>query len=149
MPYVADRAIPADEKLYNRIIEKVKARVDRWPSAYASGQVVQEYKAAMEKKGLRPYLDPKPASNVGLGRWYRENWVDIKTGKPCGSVKTADYYPTCRPAKRITTKSPVTATELTASQKKAMIEKKQAAKKDRVVYTETKAVRERKIKHAK
>jgi hypothetical protein len=149
MPYVADRAIPADENLYNRIIEKVKARVDRWPSAYASGQVVQEYKAAMEKKGLRPYLDPKPASNVGLARWYRENWVDIKTGKPCGSVKSADYYPTCRPAKRITQKSPVTTNELNANQKKAMIEKKQEAKKVRVAYTETKAVRERKLKHAK
>ena len=144
MPNVEHRAIPADQALYDKIIEKVKKRVDRWPSAYASGQVVQEYKAAMEKKGLKPYLDPKPASNVGLSRWYHENWIDIKTGKPCGSVKSSEYYPTCRPAKRITAKSPVTATELTANQKKAMIAQKQVAKKERVTYKQTLAVRQSK-----
>ena len=43
------RQIPTDQKLYDRIKEHVKARVDRFPSAYASGQIVQEYQAAMEK----------------------------------------------------------------------------------------------------
>lgn len=141
MPYVADKAMPSDPKLYERIIEKVKKRVDRWPSAYASGQVVQEYKAAMEKKGLKPYLDPKPDSKVGLARWYKENWIDIKTGKPCGAVKTKEYYPTCRPAKRVTGKTPVTAKELTESQKKAMIKEKQHAKEKRVEYKQTKRVK--------
>ena len=144
MPYVANKAIPADQKLYERIIEKIKKRVDRWPSAYASGQVVQEYKAAMEKKGLKPYLDPKPDNKIGLARWYNENWVDIKTGKPCGSVKTADYYPTCRPAKRVTAKTPVTSTELSSSQKKEMVLQKQQAKEKRVLYKQTKAVKNKK-----
>lgn len=135
------KQIPADQKLYDRIKEKVKARVDRWPSAYASGQVVQEYKAAMEKKGKSPYTSSKPVQpkkNTGLGRWYAEKWVDIKTGKPCGSVKTADYYPTCRPAKRITEKTPTTAKELTPSQKAAMVVQKQDAKKKTVHYNQTK-----------
>jgi len=133
--------IPTDQKLYDKIKERVKARVDRWPSAYASGQVVQEYKAAMEKKGKSPYTSSKPEQpkkNTGLGRWYAEKWVDIKTGKPCGSVKTAEYYPTCRPAKRITSKTPTTAKELTPSQKAAMVAQKQAAKKKTVHYKQTK-----------
>jgi len=23
----------------------------------------------------------------GLDRWFKENWVDVKTGKPCGRQK--------------------------------------------------------------
>ena len=23
----------------------------------------------------------------GLTRWFKENWVDVKTGKPCGRSK--------------------------------------------------------------
>ena len=139
--------IPADQKIYDKIVAKVKARVDRWPSAYASGQVVQEYKAVMEKKGRPAYLNNnnnnnnKPDAKKGIARWFNENWIDIKTGKPCGSVKTADYYPTCRPAKRVTVKSPITASELTPSQKKAMIAEKQKAREHTVLYKQTKAVR--------
>ena len=141
---MSHKAIPADPKLYEKIKEKVKKQVDRWPSAYASGQVVQEYKAAMKKKGLKPYLDHKPDAKVGLARWYNEKWIDIKTGKPCGAVKTKDYYPTCRPAKRVTSKTPVTSKELSSSQKKAMVEQKQHAKEKRVVYKQTKHVRDKK-----
>ena len=127
------KQIPTDQKLYDRIKDHVKARVDRFPSAYASGQIVQEYKAAMEKKGIAPYTNPKPKS-TNLGRWYAEDWVDIKTGKPCGSVKTPGYYPTCRPAKRITSKTPTTVKELTPLQKASMIAQKQDAKKKTVHY---------------
>ncbi|MGB0958272.1 MAG: DUF5872 domain-containing protein [Litorivicinus sp.] len=35
---------PTDPAKYARARAKVKARVKKWPSAYASGQVVQEYK---------------------------------------------------------------------------------------------------------
>jgi len=38
--------IPTKPKLYERIKAKVKANVKRWPSAYASGQLVRQYKAA-------------------------------------------------------------------------------------------------------
>jgi hypothetical protein len=140
------RAIPTDSTIYQRIVDKVKARVDRWPSAYASGQVVQEYKAIMAEKGKQAYVHKKPDPKVGLARWYKEKWIDIKTGKPCGSVKTHDYYPTCRPAKRVTTKTPVTAKELSSSQKKDMIEQKQKAKEKIVTYTQTKMVREKQSK---
>jgi len=138
---MSNKAIPSDQKTYDKIVAKIKARVDRWPSAYASGQVVQEYKAIMAKKDIEPYIDKKPDSKKGIARWFNENWIDIKTGKPCGSVKTADYYPTCRPAKRVTAKSPVSASELTAAQKKSMIAQKQKAKTHVVAYKETKDIR--------
>ena len=35
---------PTDPELYARVKAKVKARVKRWPSAYASAQLVQAYK---------------------------------------------------------------------------------------------------------
>ena len=38
------RAVPTDPKKYARPKAKVKARVKVFPSAYASGQIVQEYK---------------------------------------------------------------------------------------------------------
>jgi hypothetical protein len=130
------KQIPTDQKLYDRIKEHVKARVDRFPSAYASGQIVQEYKAAMEKKGVAPYINPKPVQpkKNSLGLWYAEDLIDIKTGKPCGSVKTGDYDPTCRPKNRITLKTPTTAKELTTSQKAAMVAEKQDAKNKTVYY---------------
>ena len=133
------KQIPTDPRLYDQIKEHVKARVDRSPSAYASGQIVQEYKAAMEKKGIAPYINPKPVqpSNTNLGRWFAEDWVDIKTGKPCGSVRAPGYYPTCRPAKRITSKTPTTVKELTPLQKASMIAQKQDAKKKTVHYKQT------------
>ena len=35
---------PTNPKLYARARAMVKARVKKWPSAYASGQLVQQYK---------------------------------------------------------------------------------------------------------
>ena len=36
----------------------------------------------------------------GLTKWFNENWVDVKTGKPCGrksATKSKRPYPSCRP----------------------------------------------------
>ena len=38
----------------------------------------------------------------GLTKWFNENWVDVKTGKPCGrkSAKKGESkrpYPSCQP----------------------------------------------------
>lgn len=37
----------------------------------------------------------------GLGKWFDEQWVDVKTGKPCGRSGKKDKrgYPACRPKK--------------------------------------------------
>lgn len=131
------KPLPTDPELYAIVQESVKRRTARWPNAYASGQVVQEYKRAMEEKGLPPYQGKKPDVKVGLARWYREDWQDIATGKPCGSVKTSTYYPTCRPGHRVTAKSPVPVTDLSPAQKASMVKQKQTAKTKTVTYKET------------
>ena len=39
----------------------------------------------------------------GLTKWFNEEWVDVKTGKPCGRKsakgKSNRPYPACRPKK--------------------------------------------------
>lgn len=54
----------------------------------------------------------------GLGKWFSEEWVDIKTGKECGRSGSKDKraYPACRPKD--------TAAKMTSSQKSAMSKKK-------------------------
>lgn len=55
----------------------------------------------------------------GLGKWFGEEWVDVKTGKPCGrsgKEKSKRSYPACRPK--------AAASKMTASQKKTMAKKK-------------------------
>lgn len=37
-------------------------------------------------------------AQAGLGKWFGEKWVDVKTGKPCGrSTGEKRKYPACRP----------------------------------------------------
>lgn len=127
---------PTDPKTYARIKAQVKKSVDRFPSAYASGMIVQKYKAVMKKRGEPAYKSSSGSKKKSLlKRWYDEKWIDVKTGKPCGSVKTKSYYPTCRPSKRITSGSPRTSKELTKKQKEQMVRKKQKAKKKTADYT--------------
>lgn len=126
--------IPTDLVLYNKLKEKVKASVKRWPSAYASGMLVKQYKEAMAKRNKPPYKSEP--SKDGLTRWFAEKWVDIKTNKPCGKVHTPSYYPTCRPSKKVSDKTPITTQELTPKKKKQMIQQKQKAK-DRIIKFDT------------
>lgn len=130
------KPVPADPELYARIKAKIKQESkSRWPSAYLSGHLIKTYKAAMEKRGKKPYKSGSSSKkSSSLKRWYSEKWVDIKTGKPCGAVKTKDYYPTCRPKKKISEDTPRTARSLSAEQKKKMIKLKQKAKGKTVHY---------------
>ena len=130
---------PSDPILYQQIKEKVKSPVSRWPSAYASGMLVKQYKAEMSRRGKAPYIGSKDLghNSIGLGRWFDEKWIDILTGQPCGSVRTLAYYPTCRPSIRISKNTPVTSKELNSRDKASMIIQKQTAQGKRVIYTET------------
>ena len=40
---------------------------------------------------------------MSLRRWFKEKWVDVKTGKPCGRQKGEKRkgYPACRPSRRV------------------------------------------------
>lgn len=128
------KAVPTDPEEYKRAIRRVKSRVSRWPSAYASGMVVQEYKRAMASKGRKPYTTSIPKSKTDLTRWFREKWVDVKTGRPCGSASGSVSYPTCRPSRRVSSSTPRTLQSLTKTQKRRMVEIKQRAKKKTASY---------------
>lgn len=153
------KSLPTDLKLYKSISQTVKSRVKRWPSAYASGMLVQEYKRVMAQRGLSPYVNvdvnpPNPpnqpnqpnlkntaskANSKPLSRWFAEKWIDIKTGRPCGDARLKpDQYPTCRPSKVLTSKTPKIASALTQAEKKRMISQKKKARSKTVLYKETK-----------
>ena len=107
---IGGKNIPIDEKLYNSIKKKVKAKfqkTSRWPSAYGSGFLVKEYKKAFkEKNGNKsPYKiekntnkkskkikkstkksrkSVKKSNKNNLTRWFNEKWVNVckkKSGK--------------------------------------------------------------------
>ena len=69
-------------------------------------------------------------SSGGLTRWFKENWVDVKTGKPCGRKKGENRgYPACRPKKRVSSKTPKTVGEMTKSEKERFKREKTGKKK--------------------
>lgn len=100
-------ATPHNKTLY----EKAKAIVyKQYPkhSAYRSGQLVQQY-----KKMGGTYEGAKPRD--GLTRWFREDWADIG----------GQEYPVYRPTKRISSATPLTASEIDPAQKRRQIALKQ------------------------
>lgn len=67
----------------------------------------------------------KTAKGMALKRWFKENWVDVRSGKPCGRRKGEKRgTPYCRPSKRVSSKTPATASEITSSQKRKRISQK-------------------------
>lgn len=70
----------------------------------------------------------------GLDRWFAEKWVDVKTGKECGRQKGEKRkgYPACRPSKRISSETPKTTSELSASEKAKF--KREKTSSERIDY---------------
>lgn len=67
----------------------------------------------------------KTKAGLALKRWFKEKWIDVRTGKPCGRKKGEGRgTPYCRPSKRISSKTPKTASEMTAAEKRAKIAEK-------------------------
>lgn len=67
----------------------------------------------------------KTKKGAALKRWFKEDWIDVKTGKPCGRRKGEKRStPYCRPRKRVSKKTPKTAGELTKSEKRSRIAQK-------------------------
>ena len=78
----------------------------------------------------------------GLDRWFKEKWVDVKTGKPCGRQKGEKRkgYPACRPSKRVSKDTPKTAGEMTpAEREKFKKRSKQSSKKISYQHKRSKA----------
>lgn len=125
MSKVPDNVV--DKELYKKVRNSVKRRVKSWPSAYASGQVVQEYK----RKGGR-YKKGKNQERA-LERWFDEKWIDVCTGKPCGRKGTSTRkYPYCRPTIKVNSSTPKTADTLTKKQKEKLCAKKRRNPEKRV-----------------
>ncbi len=69
----------------------------------------------------------KTKEGAALKRWFKEKWVDVRSGKPCGRQKGEGRgTPYCRPSKRVSKRTPVTASELTESQKRSRIKEKKS-----------------------
>jgi hypothetical protein len=65
----------------------------------------------------------KTAKGASLQRWFKEKWTD-QDGNPCGS-KDGDKVKKCRPSRRVSSRTPVTWSKMSSSQKKkAVAEKK-------------------------
>jgi hypothetical protein len=110
--------IPDNKKLYNKIKSIAKKKFKAWPSAYASGWLVKEYK----RQG-GTYSGEK-SKKTGLPRWFSEKWIDacafskgrIKScGRPSSNISMKEWikkYPYCRPMKRITSQTPKTVYQI-------------------------------------
>jgi hypothetical protein len=67
----------------------------------------------------------KTKKGADLKRWFKEEWVDVRSGKPCGRQEGEKRgTPYCRPSKRVSARTPVTASEITTAQKKKRITEK-------------------------
>jgi hypothetical protein len=124
MPVRCTGGKPLDKKLYRRVTRLIKRRVKRWPSAYASGQLVREYK----RRGGRYSCTKRSKRHTlfgSLSRWFKERWMDVCTGKPCGRQRSSKRrYPYCRPTRRVNLHTPRLASELSRSEIKRRCSKK-------------------------
>lgn len=69
----------------------------------------------------------KTAKGAALKRWFKEDWKDVRTGKPCGRQKGEKRgTPYCRPSKRVSSKTPKTSGEMTSAEKKSRIAQKKS-----------------------
>jgi len=67
----------------------------------------------------------KTKKGAALKRWFKEDWKDVRTGKSCGRQKGEKRgTPYCRPTKRVSSKTPKTASEMSASEKRKKISEK-------------------------
>jgi len=67
----------------------------------------------------------KTKEGASLKRWFKEKWIDVRTGKPCGRRKgDGRGVPYCRPSKRVSSKTPKTSGEMSAAEKRKKIAEK-------------------------
>jgi hypothetical protein len=67
----------------------------------------------------------KSKKGLALKRWFKEEWTDVRTGKPCGrSEGEKRGVPYCRPKNRVSSDTPKTISEMTAAEKRSRIKEK-------------------------
>ena len=108
-----------DKALHGRAVAAAKRKFKVWPSAYASGFVVQEYKRLYKKKhgSMRGAF-----RGDDLGKWFAEEWVRItasgKIAGPCGGRSSKEGKPKCLPKAK--------AQALTTAERKRLVARKRA-----------------------
>ena len=87
----------------------------------------------------------KTKKGAALRRWFKEEWVDVRTGKPCGRRRGEKRgVPYCRPKKRVSSATPKTASEMSSSE-----ESKKIAEKKRLGQPAGKPRRVKSVKRRK
>jgi len=94
-----------DKSLHSAAVSAAKRKFKVWPSAYASGYVVQHYKAAYKKKhgSLSGAFkgDEGDVHADDLDKWFKEKWVRIGANGeilgPCGAREEKEGKPKCLP----------------------------------------------------
>ena len=81
---------------------------------------------------------------MSLDRWFKEKWVDVKTGKQCGRGKNEKGrpYPACRPSVKVSKKTPKTTSEMSKEEKERFKREKTGPKN--ISYQHRKKDNERK-----
>ena len=115
--------VPINKTLYKKVKREANQKFLAPTSAYKSGWIVREYKRLGGRyEGQR--------SQGLLKRWFDEKWVNVSQPRACGRshATTKGRYPVCRPSIRVTSGTPKTVSELTKSQIRSAIRRKQKLK---------------------
>ena len=89
----------------------------------------------------------KTKSGAALKRGFKEEWEEVRTGKPGGGRKGEKRgTPYCRPSKRVSSKTPKTSSEMTAAEKRSRISQKKRLGQPAGKPRRVKALRRRKKK---
>ena len=141
--------IPTNLSLYNKVKSEAKKKFKVWPSAYASGWLVKEYKKRGGKYRRKSHMrfSRKRGINkhnkTGLSRWFAEEWIDVcklPNIVPCGrrsAKKSKRRYPYCRPRYKITSKSPKSASTLSIAEIKKRCKQKRKSPYKRLIPTKS------------
>jgi len=119
-----------DKDLHSRAVSAAKAKFKVWPSAYASGYVVQQYKQMYKKKhgslGGAFKSDEGELHADDLDQWFKEKWVRIGANGeilgPCGARKEKEGKPKCLPQAK--------AQAMSKEERQTIVRRKRAADPD-------------------
>lgn len=119
-----------DKELHSRAVSAAKVKFKVWPSAYASGYVVQQYKQMYKKKhgslGGAFKSDEGELHADDLDKWFKEKWVRIGANGeilgPCGAREEKEGKPKCLPQAK--------AQAMSKEERQTIVRRKRAADPD-------------------
>ena len=93
--------VPVNKALYSRVKQRLNVNLlFILPLTLTHG--LYEYK---KRGGTYPQeLRNVARSSSGLTRWFKEKWVDVKTGKPCGRQKAKKRLSSLPTHKRVSSR---------------------------------------------